>query len=131
MGRGRKRIVPKQTKKLKYFYIIKVYFKGKDVLKFGISNNVFRRMREYNNSDKTGFLKEIFHVYECSDPKRLETLLKYYLPQFGKTIFKYEYWELKFYDIIMENLFELANQFGYKLTEFDFDNRREELLIKK
>lgn len=130
MPRGRKRLIPKQTKKLKYFYIIKVNFKGKDVLKFGISNNVWRRMREYNNSDKTGYLKDIFHVYTCSDPKRLETLLKYYLPQYGKTIFKFEYWELKFYDIIMENLFKLANQFGYKLEEFDYYEKCEELIKK-
>ena len=130
MPRGRKRLIPKQTKKLKYFYIIKVNFKGKDVVKCGISNNVWRRMREYNNSDKTGYLKDIFHVYTCSDPKRLETLLKYYLPQYGKTIFKFEYWELKFYDIIMENLFKLANQFGYKLEEFDYYEKCEELIKK-
>ena len=49
MPRGRKRKIPKQSKKLKYFYIIKVNFKGKDVLKFGISNNVWRRMREYKD----------------------------------------------------------------------------------
>ena len=130
MPRGRKRLIHKQTKKLKYFYIIKVNFKGKDVVKCGISNNVWRRMREYNNSDKTGYLKDIFHVYTCSDPKRLETLLKYYLPQYGKTIFKFEYWELKFYDIIMENLFKLANQFGYKLEEFDYYEKCEELIKK-
>lgn len=130
MPRGRKRLIPKQTKKLKYFYIIKVNFKGKDVLKFGISNNVWRRMREYNNSDKNGFLKDIYHVYICSDPKRLETLLKYYLPQYGKTIFKFEYWELKFYDIIIENLFKLAKQFGYKLEEFDYYEKCKELIKK-
>ena len=130
MPRGRKRLIPKQTKKLKYFYIIKVNFKGKDVLKFGISNNVWRRMREYNNSDKNGFLKDIYHVYICSDPKRLETLLKYYLPQYGKTIFKFEYWELKFYDIIMENLFKLAKQFGYKREEFDYYEKCKELIKK-
>ena len=128
MPRGRKRKIPKQSKKLKYFYIIKVNFKGKDVLKFGISNNVWRRMREYNNSDKTGFLKDIFHVYTCSNPKRLETLLKYYLPQFGKTIFKFEYWDLKFYDIIMENLFKLSEQFGYELEEFDYYEKCNELI---
>ncbi len=130
MPRGRKRLIPKQSKKLKYFYIIKVNFKGKDVLKFGISNNVWRRMREYNNSDKNGFLKDIFHVYTCSNPKRLETLLKYYLPQFGKTIFKFEYWELKFYDIIMKNLFKLSKQFGYKLEEFDYYEKCNELIKK-
>ena len=69
-------------------------------------------------------------LYKCSDPKRLETLLKYYLPQYGKTIFKYEYWEMKFYDIIMENLHKLADQFGYKLTEIDYESTKEELLKK-
>lgn len=130
MGVGRKRKIPKLSKKLKYFYIIKVKFNGKDVLKFGISNNVWRRMREYNNEYKNGYLKDIFHVYLCSDPKRLETLLKYYLPQFGKTIFKFEYWDLEFYDIIMKNLFKLAKQFGYKLEEFDYVTKRDELIKK-
>ncbi len=132
MPRGRKRKIPKLTKKLKYFYIIKVRFNGQDVLKFGISNNLFRRMmREYNNEHKSGYLLEIFHVYTCSNPKRLETLLKYYLPQFGKTIFKYEYWDLSFYDIIMKNLFKLSKEFGYKLEEFDYNQKLEELLEKQ
>lgn len=127
---GRPRKIPKQSKKLKYFYIIKVKLKDQYVLKFGISNNVYRRMREYSNADTNGYLINIFHVYKCSNPKRLETLLKYYLPQFGKTIYKYEYWDLNFYDIIMENLFKLADLFNYKLEEFDFESYRQELLKK-
>jgi hypothetical protein len=87
-------------------------------------------MREYSNADTNGYLINIFHVYKCSNPKRLETLLKYYLPQFGKTIYKYEYWDLKFYDIIMEHLFKLADLFNYKLEEFDFESYRQELLKK-
>ena len=37
---GRKRIIPVESKVLKYFYIIKVKFKGKDIVKFGISANI-------------------------------------------------------------------------------------------
>lgn len=36
---GRKRIIPIESKVLKYFYIIKVKFKGRDIVKFGISAN--------------------------------------------------------------------------------------------
>lgn len=127
---GRPRKIPKLSKTLKYFYIIKVRFNDQDVLKFGISNNWYRRAREYNNEHKAGYLLEVFHVYKCSNPKRLETLLKYYLPQFGKTIFKYEYWDLKFYDIIIDNLFKLSELFNYKLTEIDYNAEREMLLNK-
>ena len=37
---GRKRIIPVESKTLKYFYIIKVKFKGRDIVKFGISANI-------------------------------------------------------------------------------------------
>ena len=55
-------------------------------------------------------------------------MLKYYLPQFGKTIFKYEYWDLSFYDIIMKNLFKLSKQFGYKLEEFDYNEKPKKVI---
>ena len=127
---GRPRIIPKSSKTLKYFYLIKVRFKKQEVLKLGISNNIYRRVREYNNEDKSGYLIEILHVYKCSNPKRLEAVLKYYLPQFGKTIFKNEYWDLKYYDLVKESLFKLAKLFNYKLEEFDFEELRTELLKK-
>ena len=37
---GRKRIIPVESKVLKYFYIIKVKFKSRDIVKFGISANI-------------------------------------------------------------------------------------------
>ena len=41
---GRKRKIPLESKTIKYMYFIKVDLKGEDVLKFGISNNVVRRI---------------------------------------------------------------------------------------
>ena len=57
---GRKRKIPKESKSLKYMYFIKVNLHNEDTLKFGISNNVVRRMTEYNNSETVGELKEVF-----------------------------------------------------------------------
>ena len=37
---GRKRTIPLESKTLKYFYIIKVKFKGRDIVKFGITANI-------------------------------------------------------------------------------------------
>lgn len=127
---GRKRKIPKQSKQLKYFYIICVNFHGKDTLKFGISNNVFRRMREYNNSETNGFLKEIINVYKCSNPKRLELILKYFLASRIKCVAKMEYFEMQYYDTIKKLLFKLSKEFNYKLERFDYASEREKLLMK-
>ena len=127
---GRKRKIPKQSKKLKYFYIIMVNFHGKDTLKFGISNNVWRRMREYNNSETVGYLKDVLEVYKCSNPKRLELILKYYMPQVTKDVYKQEYYDLKFYSFISNKVKELAYEFGYNLELIDYQELKDELLKK-
>ena len=119
---GRPRLIPLQSKKLKYFYIICVNFHGKDILKFGITNNIFRRVKEYNNSNTNGFLKSIFNVYKCSDPKRLEQVLKFYLPQFIPSIAKMEYYELEHYEFIRDKMLFLSELFHYTVTEIDYDS---------
>lgn len=128
---GRKRKIPKQSKQLKYFYMICVNFRGEDTLKFGISNNVWRRMREYNNSDTVGFLKYIKDVYKCSNPKRLELILKYYLSSRIKSIDKMEYFEMQYYDMIKKLIFKLSKEFQYKLTPIDYEEEHKRLLNKK
>jgi len=127
---GRPRKIPKQSKALKYFYLFEVNFKGNPTLKFGISNNVYRRAREYNNSTTVGYLRNILTVYKCSNPKRLETILKYYMPQVTKDVYKQEYYDLKYYDFIKNKVNELAKQFGYNLQEIDFYAERERLIKK-
>ena len=119
---GRPRLIPLQSKKLKYFYIICVNFHGKDILKFGITNNIFRRVKEYNNSNTNGFLKSILNVYKCSDPKRLEQVLKFYLPQFIPSIAKMEYYELEHYEFIRDKMLFLSELFHYTVTEIDYDS---------
>jgi len=127
---GRPRSIPIQSKKLKYFYIICVNFHGKDTLKFGITNNIWRRLKEYNNSQTNGFLKEVFHVYKCSNPKRLELVLKYYLPQFIPSIAKMEYYDIKHYEFIKEKMIYLSEVFNYKITEIDYEAFRKEEIEK-
>lgn len=128
--RGRPRLIPKQSKQLKYFYLICVNFHGNDTLKLGISNNCYRRFREYNNANTVGYLKEIYNVYRCSNPKRLELILKYYLHERVKCVAKMEYFDIKYYDFIKEKLKDLAVEFDYTLTEIDYKAEREELLEK-
>lgn len=127
---GRPRSIPIQSKKLKYFYIICVNFHGNDTLKFGITNNIWRRLKEYNNSQTNGFLKEVFHVYKCSNPKRLELVLKYYLPQFIPSIAKMEYYDIKHYEFIKEKMIYLSEIFNYKITEIDYEAFRKEEIEK-
>ena len=128
--RGRPRLIPKQSKQLKYFYLICVNFHGKDTLKLGISNNFHRRMREYNNANTVGYLKYVYDVWRCSNPKRLELILKYYLHQYIKCVAKMEYFDIKYYDFIKEKLKSLATEFNYSLVEINYETEREELLEK-
>lgn len=116
---GRKRIIPIESKKLKYLYFIIVNFKGQDILKFGISNNYIRRFREYNNSETFGFFKYVLAVYKSNYPKRLETLLKWYMCQIEKPIFKQEYFDLKHYEFLENKAKEFADQFNIKLTKIE------------
>ena len=74
---GRKRIIPIESKTLKYFYIIKVKFKGRDIVKFGISANCIKRFKQYNNSETVGYFIDLFHLYKCNNPKQVETLVKW------------------------------------------------------
>lgn len=127
---GRPRIIPKQSKKCKYFYLICVNFHGKDTLKLGISNNVFRRMKQYNNSETNGYLKRILNVYRCSNPKRLEQILKYYLPQYIPNIAKMEYYDIEHYEFVKKKAKFLAKLFNYTLDEFDFEKVKLEEIDK-
>lgn len=127
---GRPRTTPKQSKKCKYYYLICVNFHGKDTLKLGISSNVFKRMKQYNNSDTNGYLKEILNVYKCSDPKRLEQVVKYFLPQFIPNVAKMEYYDIEHYEFVKEKTKYLADLFHYSLEEFDFEKVKEEEIAK-
>ena len=109
---GRKRKIPKESKKLKYLYFIIVNFRGKDILKFGISNNYKRRFTEYNNSETVGYIKEVLEVYFSDFPKRIETMMKWYMCQVDKPIFKYEYFDLKHYGFLVNKAKELAESFN-------------------
>lgn len=100
-------------------------------MKFGISNNVWRRLcQEYRNSETSGYLINVLNVYKCSNPKRLETILKFFMPQVCKSIYKQEYFEMEYYDFIREKALELAKQFNYKIIEIDFEEERQKLIKK-
>ena len=120
---GRKRIIPLESKALKYLYIIKVQFRGKEIVKFGISNNFIRRSKEYNNSETVGFFISLFHLYRCNNPKQIETLIKWRMRSLKiKPIFKQEYFELEHLDYIIEQAHYFANEFNIKLKEIDISD---------
>lgn len=109
--------IPKESKKLKYLYFIIVNFRGQDILKFGISNNYKRRFTEYNNSDTVGYIKEVLEVYLSDFPKRIETMLKWYMSTIDKPIFKYEYFDLKYYGFLVNKAKEMSEMFGISLKK--------------
>ena len=114
---GRKRIIPLESKALKYVYFIIVNFHGNDVLKTGISNNYIRRFKEYNNSETVGYLKEVLEVYRSSQPKRIETLIKWHMSTITKPYLKQEYYDLRYYGYIESKAKELAHEFGIKMKK--------------
>ena len=120
---GRKRIIPVESKALKYFYIIKVKFKGRDIVKFGISNNFVRRSKEYNNSETVGYFIDLFHLYKCNNPKQVETLVKWRMRSLKiKPVFKQEYFEMKYLDYIIEQAKYFANEFNIKFKEIQISD---------
>lgn len=120
---GRKRIIPIESKTLKYFYIIKVKFKGKDIVKFGISNNFVRRSKEYNNSETVGYFIDLFHLYKCSNPKQVETLVKWRMRSLKiKPVFKQEYFEMEYLDYIIEQAKYFADEFNIKFKEIQISD---------
>ena len=120
---GRKRIIPIESKTLKYFYIIKVKFKGRDIVKFGISNNFVRRSKEYNNSETVGYFIDLFHLYKCNNPKQVETLVKWRMRSLKiKPVFKQEYFEMEYLDYIIEQAKYFANEFNIKFKEIQISD---------
>jgi hypothetical protein len=113
----KKFIIPKESKQIKYLYFIIVNFKGERILKFGVSNNYIRRFTEYNNSNTVGFIIEILDIYYSDKPKRIETMLKWYMNQVDKPVFKFEYFDLKYYEFLKSKALELATQFGIILKK--------------
>lgn len=114
---GRKRKIPIESKALKYLYFIKVKFRGNEVLKFGVSNNYIRRFTEYNNSETVGYILEILNVYKSNYPKRLESMLKWYMCKIEKPIYKQEYFKLDHYDLLLNKAIELSNEFSIKFVK--------------
>ena len=118
---GRKRKIPIESKTYKYLYFIDVDLKGKDTLKFGISNNVMRRMTEYNDSETVGKLKKIFKIYRCDYPKRVETFIKWKIRKWTKPVFSQEYFPIEFYETSRKIAIEFTSDLGYKMKETSID----------
>ena len=120
---GRKRIIPVESKALKYFYIIKVKFRGNDIVKIGISNNFIRRSKEYNNSETVGYFLDLFHLYKCNNPKQIETLVKWRMRSLKiKPVFKQEYFEMEYLDYIIEQAKYFADEFNIKFKEIQISD---------
>ena len=120
---GRKRIIPVESKVLKYFYIIKVKFKGRDIVKFGITSNCIKRFKQYNNSETVGYFIDLFHLYKCNNPKQVETLVKWRMRSLKiKPVFKQEYFEMEYLDYIIEQAKYFANEFNIKFKEIQISD---------
>ena len=120
---GRKRIIPVESKALKYFYIIKVKFRGRDIVKFGISANAIKRFKQYNNSETVGYFIDLFHLYRCNNPKQVETLVKWRMRSLKiKPVFKQEYFEMEYLDYIIEQAHYFANEFNIKFKEIQISD---------
>lgn len=118
---GRKRKIPKESKSLKYMYFIKVDLKGKDTLKLGISNNVVRRMTEYNDSETFGKLKEVMCVFKCDYPKRIETFTKWKMRNYTKPVFSQEYYEFDYYELAVSIAASFASDLKYRFVKTSID----------
>ena len=120
---GRKRIIPVESKVLKYFYIIKVKFKGRDIVKFGISANCIRRSKQYNNSETVGYFIDLFHLYKCNNQKQVEKLVKWRMSSIKiKPVYKQEYFEMEYLDYIIEQAKYFANEFNIKFKEIQISD---------
>lgn len=128
---GRKRKIPIESSTIKYMYFIVVKFQGEDILKFGISNNVIRRMTEYNNSQTVGYLKEVLQVYKCDYPKRIETFTKWKMRKYCKPIFKQEYFPLQYYETSVNIAKQFAEDLGYKMKLTSIEEIKEVKLKPK
>ena len=120
---GRKRIIPVESKVLKYFYIIKVKFKGKDIVKFGISANALKRFKQYNNSERVGYFTDLFHLSTCNNPKQVETLGKWRMRSLNiKPVFKQEYFGMEYLAYIIEQAKYFADEFNIKFKEIQISD---------
>ena len=114
---GRKRKIPLESKTIKYMYFIKVDLKGEDVLKFGISNNVVRRMTEYNDANTVGQLKEVKDVFRCDHPERIETFTKWKMRKYTKPVMSQEYFPIEDYQLSKDIAKSFASDLGYRMKE--------------
>lgn len=116
----RKRLIPIESKTLKYFYVIKVRFRGEELIKLGISSNVIRRVCfQYRNENTNGFLLDIYKVFKGQNVKRIESLVKWRLSRQYKA-YKQEYFPLEYKDMIIKEAKSAAKYLNYKFKEIDF-----------
>ena len=106
-------------KRPKYLYFIVVNLKGTEVLKFGISNKYERRFKEYRDPETVGYFVRMLSLYKTNDAKRIETCLKYYMRNRSKPIIKQEYFDLVWYDELIDALGRMGSFFFWKYKKLD------------
>lgn len=135
---SRKRIVPKESKTPKYFYVIKVKFRGEELVKLGISSNVARRVCcQYRNENTNGYLLDIYKVFKGNNVKHIETMVKWRMSKKYKA-YKQEYFPLEYKDMIIQEAKRAAKYLDYKFIDYDikqlfniYENLNKSKLISK
>ena len=70
-----------------------------------------------------GYFIDLFHLYKCSNPKQVETLVKWRMRSLKiKPVFKQEYFEMKYLDYIIEQAKYFANEFNIKFKEIQISD---------
>jgi len=123
---SKRRQIPRESKTLKYFYIIKVKFRGEELIKLGISSNYVRRcLHQYRNENTNGFILDMYYVYKCTNVKNIESVVKWRLSPLYKA-YKQEYFPMEFKEIVRKEALRAAKYFGYKIVPVDFTKELQE-----
>ena len=117
----RKRQIPKESKTLKFLYVIKVRFRGEELVKLGISHSwILRVLHQYRNENTNGFVLDVYKIFKGKNVKRIEAVVKWRMTSFYSRAYKQEYFPMEYKDIIISEVKKAFKYFGYPFKEIDF-----------
>lgn len=120
----RTKIVPKESKRIKYFYVILVKYKGERFVKLGISSHVIKRVCcQYRNENTNGYLLDIYKVYKFKydNAKYVELIIKLIMSKKYKAI-KQEYFREEYKDMIINEVKRVSEFMKYEYEELNIND---------